>query len=222
MRIGTWNMEGKGTPAHVEFLASLNCDVLLLTEVPHGLDLGGGEMVRTGTMGAGASKDWAAVWTAGALTERESGHSWSAAAEVDRTLFVSTVLPWNLVKASGHWPGPEATTGERVAASLAQVAPLLRGHDGPVVWGGDWNHALEGREYAGSEAGRAAIAGLVGELGLVVPTASLPHRDDGRASIDHVAVPIGWSVRSAERGVAACANGRRLSDHEAYVVKVIS
>lgn len=212
-------MEGKGTPAHVEFLAALNCDVLLLTEVPHGLDLGGGEMVRTGTMGAGARKDWAAVWTASALTERESGHSWSAAAEADGTLFVSTVLPWNLVRASGHWPGPEATTGERVAASLAQVAPLLQGHDGPVVWGGDLNHALEGREYAGAEDGRAAIAGMVGELGLVVPTAPLPHRDEGRASIDHVAVPAGWDGASAERTAAQRADGPRLSDHDAYVVE---
>lgn len=212
-------MEGKGTPAHVEFLAELRCDVLLLTEVPHGLDLGGSEMVRTGTMGAGASKDWAAVWTAGSLTGRESGHAWSAAAEVDGTLFVSTVLPWNLVKASGHWPGPEATTGERVASSLGQIGPLLRGHDGPVVWGGDWNHALEGLEKAGSLEGRSAIAELLNELGLAVPTAQLPHPDEGRLSIDHVAVRVGWEIAGAERVIAVGDDECRLSDHEAYVVE---
>lgn len=106
MRIGTWNMDGKGSAAHVEFLESLRCDVLLLTEVPHGLVLEGVAPARSRQMGASASKDWAAVWSKRGLVAREPAHDWSAAAEVDGVLFVSTVLPWNSVKASGHWPGP--------------------------------------------------------------------------------------------------------------------
>lgn len=37
MRIETWNMEGKGSPARVEFLDALKCDVLL--SIDHVADL---------------------------------------------------------------------------------------------------------------------------------------------------------------------------------------
>jgi len=35
MRIGTWNLEGRWSDARADFLASLECDVMLLTEVHH-------------------------------------------------------------------------------------------------------------------------------------------------------------------------------------------
>jgi len=217
MRIGTWNMDGKGTRAHVEFLAALKCDVLLLTEVPHGLDLGGGKLEHSESMGA--TKDWAAVCSRSGLTARESPHGWSAAAEVNGALFVSSVLPWRLVKRAGHWPGPEATTGERLDASLAQLGPLLRSHRGPVVWGGDFNHGLVGPDYAGSAHGRDSILRLLDELGLVAPTAELGHPIAGQSNIDHIAVPAVWGVVNKQRVVAERTDGRRLSDHDAYVVE---
>ena len=89
---------------------------------------------------------------------------------------------------------------------------------GPVIWGGDWNHALDGREYAGSTAGRAAILELVASRGLKVVTAAEPHATDGLLSIDHIAVPASWGVESSRR-VIAVAGGRRLSDHDAYVAE---
>ena len=49
-----------------------------------------------------------------------------------------------------------------------------------------------------------------------MPTAELPHAIEGLLSIDHVAVPAGSNV-VARRVVAAC-DGKRLSDHDAYVV----
>lgn len=64
------------------------------------------------------------------------------------------------------------------------------------------------------------IADLLGELGLVAPTAALAHRDAGRLSIDHVAVPAAWGAVRAERVAAVRGDGARLSDHEAYVVEV--
>lgn len=33
MRIGTWNIAGRTSAAHVDFALALECDVLLLTEV---------------------------------------------------------------------------------------------------------------------------------------------------------------------------------------------
>ena len=86
-----------------------------------------------------------------------------------------------------------------------------------MVWGGDWNHALDGPEYAGSRAGRAHVEKAVAQFGLRVPTEHLPHRIEWLLSIDHIAVPIGASVQSAERVTAATDEGR-LSDHDAYLV----
>jgi len=102
-------------------------------------------------------------------------------------------------------------------AALERMAPDLRAAQGALVWGGDWNHAMQGREYAGSAAGRTAILGLVESLGLTVVTTDAPHRIDGLLSIDHIAVPAGWTRGLCER-LAATSGERRLSDHDAYVV----
>jgi endonuclease/exonuclease/phosphatase family metal-dependent hydrolase len=84
----------------------------------------------------------------------------------------------------------------------------------PLVWGGDFNHALEGPERAGSRSGRASILGFLDDLGLTAVTTSLPHRL-GERTIDHVAVPRSSRVRAVEHHDA-----HRLSDHDAYVVEV--
>ena len=86
-----------------------------------------------------------------------------------------------------------------------------------LVWGGDWNHALSGREYAGSLGGRKVVLDAVDQLDLSVPTADLPHPIDGLLSIDHVAVPRGTATTASR--LPAERDGTRLSDHDAYVVR---
>lgn len=76
---------------------------------------------------------------------------------------------------------------------------------------------MTGREYAGSTEGRCAIKALASRLDLTVTTADAPHRIDGLLSIDHIAVPASWESGPCQRVVAE-AEGRRLSDHDAYVV----
>jgi endonuclease/exonuclease/phosphatase family metal-dependent hydrolase len=127
------------------------------------------------------------------------------------------VLPWRA--AGPTWPDVGADTAGRTTAALARLRPTLVDAGRPVVWGGDWNHAMAGREYAGTTAGRAAIHDLLAEAGLCVVTAGQPHAIDGLLSIDHIAVPAGARVGSCRR-VAAVADGRRLSDHDAYVVEL--
>ncbi len=80
---------------------------------------------------------------------------------------------------------------------MAELVENLRGVES-LVWGGDWNHAMTGREYAGSIGGRRAILGAVEQLGLEVPTAGLPHAIDGLLTIDHIAVPA--NTRRPHRG----------------------
>jgi endonuclease/exonuclease/phosphatase family metal-dependent hydrolase len=88
---------------------------------------------------------------------------------------------------------------------------------GDLVWGGDWNHALSGKEHAGSLGGRLEILRALDELGMTAPTADLPDPIEGLLSIDHVAVPKG--TRTAASRIVAEHDGKRLSDHDAYVVE---
>jgi len=82
-----------------------------------------------------------------------------------------------------------------------------------LVWGGDWNHSLIGKEHAGSMGGRNHVLEAVKHLRLNVPTASLSHRGDYCQAIDHIGVPLSWKVESAKR-----INALGLSDHDAYVI----
>ena len=78
---------------------------------------------------------------------------------------------------------------------------------------------MSGREWSGSQGGRRFILEAVDRLGLQVPTASAPHRIDGLSSIDHIAIPMAWSVLDVEHH-PALTSGVRISDHDAYVVEV--
>ncbi len=102
--------------------------------------------------------------------------------------------------------------GERHADKTAEaVAPIARLRP-PVIWGGDWNHALEGTDHVGSREGREHIFTVLDGLGLQVPTADLDAYR-GERSIDHIAVPKEWVLIGAEQ-VEAVDGGKRLSDHE--------
>ena len=48
-----------------------------------------------------------------------------------------------------------------------QLEPII---NQTTVWGGDWNQALEGRDYVGTAAGRAGITELLDARQLSVPT----------------------------------------------------
>jgi hypothetical protein len=63
--------------------------------------------------------------------------------------------------------------------------------------------------------GRNHLLAVVKELGLVVPTALLPHRLGGALSIDHIAVGREQRLVDAQRIRAG-----GLSDHDAYVVSL--
>jgi hypothetical protein len=66
---------------------------------------------------------------------------------------------------------------------------------------------------------QALLLASVDRLGLQVPTASSPHQIEDLLSIDHVAVPKSWHVIASQRR-RALVGKIRISDHDAYVVKV--
>lgn len=89
-----------------------------------------------------------------------------------------------------------------------------------VVWGGDWNHAMEGPEYAGGLAGKAAIKGVLADRQLQVATRGLPHCIPGLFTIDHIAVPKAGQIVDVPRIVAEGLRGNRLSDHDACAAEI--
>jgi hypothetical protein len=211
MRIGTWNLAGRWFGGRAEFLASPECDVLLLTEVHHETRVPG--MRGRTTYGLMArDRFWAGVFSTGTQIGYPDPHGAAALAVVDGVACCSSVLPWRSCGSGFPWMG-----GRQAGKTAHAVAPIARLR-APVVWGGDWNHALEGTDHVGSREGREHIFGVLDTLRLQVPTADLgAHR--GERSINHIAVPKEWVLLGAEQ-VPAATNGKRLSDHDAYVVTV--
>lgn len=214
MRIGTWNLDGRWSANHQHFLKKEECDVWLLTEVPSGFALDGGELFLSKLMIG--DKSWAGVWSNHNASRSRSPHPAAAMAARDGVLYCSCVLPWR--RARPWWPAEDkGNVAAMTKATLDCLRPKLKPALGAVVWGGDWNHALHEREFAGTYDGRDEIKKLLFDLRLKVPTERQPHAKPGLLSIDHIAVPVGWQVTECRRVVAAAA-GKRMSDHDAYIV----
>lgn len=208
--IGTWNLDAKWTPGHAEFLEAQDCDVWLLTEVNPRLEFAGYTLHLTaGTMARGQA--WAGVLSRLPARALPEPHPASAAVEIDGHVFCSSVLPWTTC--GGEYPWRGANVGEKTSAAVGDLLASLP--VGRTVWGGDWNHTLTGALSGSSKVGRATIQHALGDLGLVCPTATLPHRLPGMTSIDHIAIPVDAPLQ-ATRHVQV---PPRLSDHDAYVIE---
>lgn len=215
MRIGTWNLAGRWSPQHRRLMLDADCDVWLLTEVSERTSLPGYTVHLSSSVMA-PRRRWAAVASRLPMASSPDPHPASAQAQVGATTYVSSVLPWRSCGSRPPWVGERHA--EKTTRAVDDLVLRISAAD-RLVWGGDWNHALTGREYAGSAGGRAAIQSALDELGLVVPTAGLPHRTDGLLSIDHIAVPK--DVAGEATRILAEKDGKRLSDHDAYVIQLM-
>lgn len=214
MQIGTWNLAGRWTANHLDFVKRLDCDVLLLTEVNEQTEIPGYHRhLSESPMARG--RRWAGIFSRCFLDPRVDPHPASAMAVTAGLTFCSSVLPWRSCGDRLPWIGGRHE--DKTKHAVGSLVDRLPSSD--LIWGGDWNHALEGKEYAGSLGGRRHLLAAVEHLDLQVPTSALPHRIDGLASIDHIAVGTHQSVLSAER-VPADDGPLRLSDHDAYVVSL--
>lgn len=210
MRIGTWNLDAKWSSGHVGILREADCDVWLLTEVSTAVDLAGYTTHRcVARMSRG--QHYAAVMARLPLRRQPDPHPATAAAEIGELTFYSSVLPWADRDDPPVWGHGNQAQRTRHATSILQSVLV----PGRSVWGGDFNHALEGpTRWAGSAGGRSAIKELVASLGINVPTADLPHRKPAIRSIDHIGVPATWTIVDAVRVEVPDS----LSDHDAYVI----
>ena len=214
MRIGTWNLAGRWTDDHRALMLDADCDVWLLTEVSERTALPGYALHMSQAPMA-RRRRWAGIASRLPMASCPDPHPASAMAQVGATTYVSSVLPWKACGARAPWVG--ARHADKTANAVDDLLLHLRSA-GHLMWGGDWNHALSGREYAGSFGGRLAITSALDELCLAAPTAELPHPIEGLLSIDHIAVPKG--TQAAASRIVAEHGGKRLSDHDAYVVEV--
>ena len=79
-------------------------------------------------------------------------------AEIDGPRVCSSILPWRSCGTRPPWTG--STTAEKTEAAIASITAAT-----PAVWGGDWNHAMSGREWSGSQQSRRSILEDVDQLG---------------------------------------------------------
>jgi len=215
MRIGTWNLEGKWSDRHADFLQRQACDVWLLTEVHPDVHLEDYERTFTKSLMTGTDRHWAAILSPKSLEQQEDPHPTTASAIIDGTTYWSSVLPWRTCGEGLPWVG--STHADKMANALSQLEPARR--KGRLVWGGDWNQSLVGRDYAGSTDGRRRLLTAIDHLELHVPTAGLRSQRPGHGSIDHIALPESDFVSRVGR-IPANAQQTMLSDHDAYIVDV--
>jgi hypothetical protein len=201
--------EGTYQDWYVERRRPLDCDVWLVTETPVGAVLEGYDAVTTDDLML-PRKHWAAIWSRLEMDAADCSAATTAMARVAGRLMWSSVLPWR--RAGGRFAGARHADWTRTVLDDLRAPGVA-----PAVWGGDWNHSLAGPEWAGSLDGRQQVLDSVDGFGLTVPTSGLAHRLAGVLSIDHIAVPTGWS--SASEHVAAIVDGAELSDHDIYVVE---
>lgn len=210
MRIGTWNIAGRWDARHLALLEAMDCDVLLLTEVSERVDIPGYDL-HLGQNLMAPRRRWAAVASRLPASPEPDPHGASAMVDLQGMRVCCSVLPWRTCGNRDPWVG--TSVADKTSATVAAVEIST-----PSVWGGDWNHAMSGKEWAGSVAGRQSLSAAVERLQLQVPTASSPHQIEGLLSIDHIAVPSSWAISSTQRH-RAFVGETRISDHDAYVIE---
>jgi len=191
----------------------MDCDVWLLTELRDGVALDGYAAHRSQAHMRRNAVRFACVLSRAPSEPLTDPHGASAAARVRGVVFCSSILPWRACGSEAPWSG--STHLARTTAAVDAIMAALP--DAPLMWGGDWNHALAGREYSGSGAARARIQDALDARQLRAPTKDLPHRIPELLSIDHIALPVG--VPATASRVSAVVDRVALSDHDIYVVE---
>lgn len=139
----------------------------------------------------------------------------------ERVVIYGSVLPWRGIR--GHHPelvlpGESATAAfERVLEEqVADVRALIQQDpEALVVWAGDFNQALGGPNFGGSDRGRRLLREALDALDFVAWNAEAGHAAEGLCAIDLVCGPRGREVVAVER----IPPGQE-SDHAGYVVEL--
>jgi hypothetical protein len=236
---------GKGAEA-AAFLAAARADLWLLTEVNAGWQTPNQKSTASSRRALGKPQErWAGIQTPFPVTRLPDDGRTPAAAEealclariqlpagssAATVLVACSVLPWG--GAADSWPGlPSADLNDQAEFVLDHHAERIRSAHQPgepIIWGGDFNQALRkpstelqraGHRTLGTVDGIARLQAAFDRFDLQPLTAAAEHCIPGRESIDHLAVSRDVPVRGDVEVLRPPkrADGKRLSDHAAYV-----
>jgi hypothetical protein len=238
VRIGTWNLDRCPSPTSEKGqevgarLDELKSDLWLLTEVHRDWDPRGGTFVASPrrSFDPDAPKRWAGIETSLPLTAipSQGEHPGEeglvlARVEVDGrdVLVACSVLPWR--GAERYWsdlPDGQVAQFDSVLQNHVERIRTERREDEPLIWGGDFNQALQRPVYGGTVEGMTALQSAFESLGLLALTADAEHRNGHMRSIDHLAVSEQFTAGPADTHRLSWSDGRDLSDHAAYTADV--
>jgi Endonuclease/Exonuclease/phosphatase family len=227
LRIGTWNLDRDRPlwrqPHQADHVRN-QADLWLLTEVPASWQFGTANSSFSGSRPGEDDQYWSTIICRWHVEPIDTTHPSLAMARIDHPaepfLVAASVFPWR--GAAEFWPtGDGDTFAERCVNTLeAHSAEICEARCGlPVVWGGDFNQALSGRDYVGSDAGREALSRAFKHIGSRAVTIESDGQVTPHQSIDHIAVPKAWRSEDVEVQRPQ-SDGRFLSDHPSYVVAV--
>jgi hypothetical protein len=226
LRLGTWNLERSEPRWRLQRQAthiSNEADLWLLTHVPSYLHVDTEKPSFSGLRPGETNQCWAAITFKWPMQYVPSRHPSLVMARISHPggdfLAASSVFPW---RTAMSWPfGEGVSFPRRCAQTLAAHAKEIgRASAGlSIVWGGNFNQALTGRERVGSDVGRGALLEAFETLGLRAVTGEANGQDPRQRSIDHIAIPSTWSSRVV-RVQRPKSDNRLLSNHPAYVVSV--
>jgi len=227
LRVGTWNLDRDKPiwrqPHQADHISS-QAEIWLLTEVPANWQLGTENSSFSGSRPDEDDQYWSAIISRWPVAPITATHPSLAMARIDHPgepfLAAASVFPWR--GAAEFWPtGDGDIFAERCANTLdAHAAEICEARCGlPVVWGGDFNQALSGRDNVGSDVGREALSKAFAHLGLRAVTIEADGQEPPHQSIDHIAIPKGWTSGDVDVQRPQ-SEGRFLSDHPSYVVSV--
>jgi hypothetical protein len=227
LRVGTWNLN-RDKPLwrqpHQADHISDEADLWLLTEVPAAWQRVTARLSFSGSRPRERDQFWSAIISKWPLESIKTKHPSLAMALIKHPkgafLAASSVFPWR--GAAKYWPSKDGESfADRCARTLRAHRAEICSARGvlPVVWGGDFNQALSGRDYVGSDAGREALSKAFAHLGLRAVTVEAEGQDPPQRSIDHIAIPKVWNswALQVQRSQP---DGRLLSDHPSYVVSL--
>lgn len=227
-RIGVWNLDrGRGWKGEAQEreLTCRDTDLWLLTEFNAQIQLADYKLASSAGRNGDEQQPWSAIASLHPLRPIACTHPSLAMAEVElpcgQALVANSVLPWR--GAGAAWPDSDPLFTSRFERCLRQhVAEIdaARGSSA-VVWGGDFNQALMGREWVGSSSGRGLLVEALSHLGLAAVTARMFGMTPGTYSIDHIALPRDWAIKaSMPQTYTPKWQERPLSDHPLYLVEV--
>jgi hypothetical protein len=237
MRAATWNLQGGGTSraaraAQETVLQDLAADVLVLTE-PGASYMNGPGVVTSPRRHADQKDDAPWVAIVGTCVEPVpldipfARMAVAATARVDDVPFLiyGSVLPWAFVGRNAPEllrKGETATDAFRrvLREQAADIERLGRRHrDHVIIWAGDFNQTVSGRNFGGSVTKREALLAALDGLGLVAWNAAAANADEGMYAIDLICGPGERTTRRQGR-IDPTLDGVVMSDHAGYWVEL--